>query len=366
VKPYSPLLLMGLLCCQGQSTTQGNPAAQSLKKGDQLSDCADIRFLEAANICRLDLALRQSRKQNAEGAAESCAAIQNKFWNEECHFRIAEILGRRVGLATAMSHCDKSGRFSTFCYVHAAWWARDFTPVGHTSDPTSTTSIDAYIQDIKTSPGVPNSPSWSKGIQMLRASMWFSLYYGSGSADPTAALAAPEPEQVLARSAFAWEASRLIAASEGWTDLPDKVAAAWKERRPTPTGHPMKPDCWQGRVPDVIHALELDWIPRSHTAHGATRLVGTTPEEDLTIATLEAIFFDPSAPIEMWAPWLDHPSFHVQATAARLGTLAGAEDEGWRERLSRVESPDLRAQLLAARSRKPQFWKASPDRTGCR
>jgi len=200
---------------------------------------------------------------------------------------------------------------------------------------------------------------------MLRSAAWLGLYYGSGSADPVAAQSASAGDKAFARTAFAWEAARLIQESEGWSDLLNKVALVWEGKRPPPTGSSFGGDCWRGRLPDVIHVKRLSAIEKIHTIHGGLRLAGETPAEDLTIATLEAMFFIPEAPSEIWAPWMSHDSLALRATVARLGMMAGADDAAWRQQISRLKEPAMRDQILRSRNRITKVWQVSPSREGC-
>jgi hypothetical protein len=342
-----------------------DPVAQALAEGADLAACGSMSFPEAADICRLDLAVRSSRAQDPVGGVAACAAVQDALWHEECFFRIAEVLGRQVGLIVALQSCAQAGRFSSFCFIHAAWWGRTYPELAPTTDPTLATAIDRYMAPIEAVEAPVANPYWGDAIQMVRVATWFAGYYGTGMADPTAARAAPTSDKPAARSAFAWEATRLISAAEGWDALPAKVEAVWEGRRAPPTGAIMEPDCWQGRIPDVTHVSALDDVPRSHTVHGGQRLKATAEQEDLAIATLEAMFFHADAPVDGWTPWLDHTALTLRATAARLGVMSGGQDEAWQHRLSTLTDVMVRNQVLAARRHPAEHWTASPDRSNC-
>jgi hypothetical protein len=313
-------------------------------------------------MCRLELAVALARSGELHRSASACGAIGGETWKDECHFLVAEIISRHQGLATALPHCDQAGHFRGFCIAHLAWWAQEFPSLSSPADPQAGAKIDRFLASL---PITEAKPRWSETEGMFRASAWFTTYYGAGSADPTAAKSAVSTNQADAHTAFAWEATRLIAANEGWTDLPAKVAAVWDGSRPAPTGTPMVPRCWRGRIPDVTHTPAITGGRALHTVHGGSRLQGETPTEDLSIATLEAIFFQSDAPASLWAGFVDKGTLKVRATAARLGMMAEADDPAWRAQMAQMKDPLLREQLLAARNHPANLWQASPLREGC-
>ena len=368
---HTMLLWAWLLGCPQQAagptepTDAVDPVTQALALPKDLATCAQIDFVEAADICRLEVAQQRARNQDPVGAAAGCAAVEQPLWTEECHFIAAEVLGIRVGLPAALSHCDQAGRYRRFCYIHVAWWAQAFDEIAKPSDPEAGAAVDRFATTMSAIPSAGPRPRWREVVPMLRASAWFGLYYGTGFADPTAARSASEADVESARAGFAWEATRLIAESEGWEDLPAKVAAVWAGKRPPPTGTAFGRECWRGRLPNVTLVEPLAAIPRAHTMHGGLRLVGETPSEDLTIATLEAMFFNPEAPPALWAAWLAAPGHRVRATAARLGTMADARDEAWQQRISSLQDPAIRAQIQSARNQVSKVWQVAPSREGC-
>ncbi len=367
----SPRILASLLAlvgCQqhdGPAANEASLAEMAMAQGDDLAACGAIAFTEAADICRLDLGVRLARDRVPDGASEACQAITHELWKEECFFRTAEVIGRRVNLEIALQNCAKSGRYASYCFIHSAWWSRHFPELPSTSDATLAQAIAQYMDPIETLSTTETGRYFADGVRMVRAATWFGAYYGSGLADPTAAKHAVEKDQPAARTAFAWEAIRLINEQEGWKDLPAKVEAVWSGERPPPTGSSMPSHCWRGRVADVTHVPDLKQTGRTYTIHGGLRLVGDNPADDLRIAILEAMLFIPEMPPDAWSAGLNHSALTVRATAARLGSMSSGQDGQWREQLSTLSEPIIREQVLAARRQPASVWTASPDREEC-
>ena len=77
-----------------------------------------------------------------------------------------------------------------------------------------------------------------------------------------------------------------------------------------------------GRYAQRVVAPGERGTPFAPTYGGGARLIGETPEEDMTIAALEALFWLESTSSEAFLPWVDDPRSRVRWTAARLCRLA--------------------------------------------
>jgi hypothetical protein len=146
----------------------------------------------------------------------------------------------------------------------------------------------------------------------------YDAWYGTGSADPTAARAAPEGLGPAARLGFALEAVRLLAPAERPVpvDLVAQVRAVWAGAVPPPRGAPLAPEHRHGRYHPPIavpSAADLDRLPMYG---GGARLVASDDDDDLVVAILEAMYFRPEIQADPFVGWLDHPSPAVRYTAA--------------------------------------------------
>lgn len=302
------ILLLVLLACE-----QG-PAGQAL---DDVAHgrCEDLPFPEAAVPCWTEAAAAAARAGDATAAAVACDAIAPALWRDECHFRVGEALGLGGNLPEAAAACAGAGRFAEFCLMHLAWWARPFPIALRPDQPGAADAVADQLQALAPI-AVHLAPH---ELSMLRASVWFDLYLGSGVAAPGPAQVSDQPE---ARTAWAHEAIRLAPRASA-----EELLAAWQGLRPPPSGPSLEPRCWGGRLDESEPIPAMVAVPRTALVHGGQRLVGRSPEEDLAIAILEARAFHGVEDLEeLRAAALD-PRSRVQWTAARLlARAAGASD----------------------------------------
>ena len=87
-----------------------------------------------------------------------------------------------------------------------------------------------------------------------------------------------------------------------------------------------------------------DWTP---LFGGGVRLIGETPEEDLVIAALEALFWLPHTSAESFLPWINDHRERVRWTAARLARATPAENGQLADTLKQIvdthSDPNVRA-----------------------
>lgn len=312
-------MILLLLACGGEPTApmrlQSLPqdgAAATLKR------CADEPFEELATICRVEAAARAGREGDVALATTACTAQTTSDWREECYFRAGEELGRTTHLQDALRFCAQAGRFARFCTTHVGWQLPPETP--GTAGEWAGFAEQLLPKELK-----------EEGSDILRARWWFNHYYGTGNLDPAAAKAAPAPEAPHAWGAWALEAVRLTGSAAAARD-------AWAAGTIL-TGPALPPAERVGRydVPILIEG-EAE-LPHVRTFGGSRRLVGETPEEDLDIALIEALYFAATTPGEAFAPFLDDPRPRVRYAAmhvwrilpsagieARLQTLAADPD----------------------------------------
>lgn len=301
--------------------------------------CGALDGSAAAVPCWTGQALERAGDGDTAGALAACAAIVPALWRDECHFQAAERLGLAGAVAGAVQACAAAGRFTDFCGLHLAWWARPFPLSVRPGDPAAPAAVDAELARMAAL--APDGPT----AALLAASVWFDLYYGSGDADPAAAQAADSP---LARTAWAHEAVRLGGDRGAWSAPIE--------------GTPLAPRCWRGLVVDPVP--DPPGLAQVPLVHGGTRLVGQTPEEDREIALIEARFFHSGqrpALVELDAlrALLLDPRPALRGTAARvLARSRGAGDPLVQVLLR--GAPATAADLRAVLSTPPVDWAADP------
>ncbi|MFH1469180.1 MAG: hypothetical protein ABIO70_32630 [Pseudomonadota bacterium] len=335
-----PLLLLG---CGA-----GDPAASALSDApadprEALAACAVEPFEQLQVLCRIEAAAHAAHEGEEALAAEACALVPEGTWLQECHFRVGEELARAGQPAAGLPHCARAGRFDRFCVTHAAW----VIPVelGRSTDadaPAQAAAIHAQLVPIVAAGAGLEADLRREAADSFRMSLWYMAYLGTGRADPAKAQAADPDEAPAARSAWALEAARLLAPGGGPLpqDAVARLQAAWREGTVT-EGPPLLPERRHGRFepPSPIPCERaLPWLP---LYGGGRRVLGADADEDLLIAILEALWFQPDAQAELFLPWVADPRDRVRWTAVRL------------LRLSAPLSLDLPAAL--------QKLRASPD-----
>jgi len=359
---------LALLLASG-CTPQGEPAEQALlsqPEGAAISaqDCQLQPFDELRVLCLVDAAAHAAGSGDEAAAEAACAALEAGTWNQECHFRAGEELARAGELGAAIGHCARAGRFSRFCVTHAGWALQpeagfdSSLPVNEIlpAIASSTSEVQAAAQGLEDS-------ARAEALGTFRMSLWYRLYFGTGVAEPAPARAAPQDQAAQARSAFALEASRLLSAPGLGPpdDAVQRIQRIWSGALAAPTGARLPPQSRHGRynVPlPAPHERQLEHIP---LYGGGRRLLGADAEEDLVVAALEALYFRPDTPSELYLPWIHDPRDRVRWTAARLLRLCQPQTldmEATLEPLLQSPDPGLRwnaEDALAHRS-----WEHKP------
>lgn len=301
--------------------------------------CGELGGSAVAVPCWTGLALEAAEDADEEGVLSACRRISRPLWRDECLFQGAERMGLEGAVLAAARTCAAAGRFSDFCGLHLAWWARPFPVELGPQSPGASAAVEqalAELDALETS---------GQTAEMLRASVWFDLYYGAGNTEAAPARAADSP---LARTAWAHEVVRL-----------GGDAAAWSHPL---TGPPLEPRCWRGRV--VEPGPSPSGAPQVPLVHGGLRLVGRDLQEDLEIAILEARYFHGLTDLDPVRAALLDPRERLRWTAGRvLARSLGHHSELVKEIL--VGEPRLAAEAHSALTRPSVDWEADPRcRTG--
>lgn len=300
--------------------------------------CADEPNEQLRTLCFVQRAADQARGAEPSGAAipsarRNCEQISDETWRGECYFRVAEGAGESGAIEQAVAACKDAGRFSSFCATHIAWLSNygELTPYNRET--------------------VLASPE-------LSAAYWFFRYYGTGSADPALAKNERDDQGTYARTGWAMEAVRL---TEG--DVL-RARAAWDAGHAL-TGIPLAADARHGRYDPVQWLDAFSSLPTVPMYGGAVRLAGETPEDDLTIALLEAAYFCPRTTADAFLPYFSDPHPRVAYTAIqRFRILPSAAAESLLT--ARKDDPDPLVAALVADAIRYRTWEGKPNRPGKR
>jgi len=288
-----------LPACGAATPAPGLSALPTGSPAEVLATCEQEPYAELAVGCRVEAAAQAAAAGDLATVAAACRDVPAGKWQDECHFRAGEQLGRAGRTDDALAQCAVAGRFDRFCLTHAGW--------GLPPDDARTPDALAELAR-RTIPGRLGDDA----AEVLRARAWFNRYVGVGRCDPALAKTAHGPDGPPARTAWAIEAVRLAggfdAAREAWAS--DRVL----------TGDALAPADRVGLYevfPDFPGEAEL---PHVRTFADASRFVGETDEEDVDIALIEAVYFHarpgPDAGA-VFSRWLHDPRPRVRYTALR-------------------------------------------------
>lgn len=302
-----------------------DPAGDALRAGGSLSSCAEVAFAELAIPCRVGVAAEAGKAGDVAVAEEACGLVPEGLWREECHFRAGEELGKAGHTDRALRFCARAGDFARNCVTHAAWGLPPEPGLSPAEPSRALAALDEQLGVFTTglagaAPGVQG-----EGVDILLSRAWFNLYLGSGSADPAAARGAEGEHAHHARTAFALELVRLGGAPpEQAVELALRV---WRGEAPAPTGAALPPGPKVGRHTSPIVAEALRARRHAATFGGGVRLVGDNVEEDVTIAVIEALFYQETTPPAVFAAYRDDPRLTVRLTAWKLWGLTAPPEE---------------------------------------
>jgi hypothetical protein len=337
-----------------------SPAAAALspwpdEAGAVLARCAAEPFPELAITCKVQAAALYAHRGEEGPAAAICAGMAAGTWQDECHFRVGEELGRAGQLLVALSHCAKAGNFARYCITHAAWNSPP-APGPRPTDPVE--AIVAAADELRS--GVDQALAGAgdglsgEGRDVFLARFGLQLYLGSGSAHPAAARL-PDPYGVIFRTGFAVEAARLLPEPSV-----EQIAAIYLGKAPPPAGEPA-PSPPIGRYKPPLLAPGVKGLPHTPTYGGGLRLVGETPEEDLLIAALEAMFWRADTDGAVFLPYLQAQSPRARWTALRLFTQAASTQVDTVALLTPLcQDPDPVLAWLAQNGVDHHPWEARP------
>lgn len=352
------LLLGLLLACGEDAPPAGDPLGAWPTEPHALAAfCPTLPYDELVTTCRVQAAADLGRAGEAEAADAVCAQIAAGTWQEECHFRAGEELGRAGATLPALRHCAKAGWFGRNCLTHAGWNLPADPDLGPATPAATIASaaeeLDAGVQQALAGAG-DGLPG--EGRDLVLARYGYNVYVGRGAATPEAARL-DGPVGATLRTGFAIEAVRLLP-----EPTVDAVVAVWRGEAEAPTGDPLPARARMGRYAQRVPSPHESGHPFAPTYGGGARLIGETPEEDVAIAALEALFWREQTPSEAFLPWLDDPRPRVRWTAARLLRLAGPARIDLPAELTRIAAahPDENVRWHARFGLEKRTWERRP------
>jgi hypothetical protein len=366
-----------LLACGGEEPM--SVAQQALvENASELADCDMALFTEMATTCRVLRAIESAASGDVDAAGLACGAVRDALWRDECHFRVAEELGRVGRIQVALRHCAKAGDFASDCVSQTAWryprWearVRVYIDGGEAEDegligPRSEEAprlLATFEEEVRLATSGLDEALQKEAMDQLISAVWFNVYFGSGVADPALARSATGAHAAPARTAFALEAVRLVAGKGG--QAADQVAAQvrriWEGEEPPVEGSPILRGSRSVRYSVPAQARGTGHLDRTGTWGGGKRLLGATADDDLDVAILHAIFCLEKVPPEALVGFLEDSRDRVRWTAAQLyAQLTGQDNPRIQEMLEGQEVilKDLVWQALVATAKVPGWMEA--------
>ena len=371
------VLLSWLLACGDDETL--SVAQQALADNSTaLADCDQALFTEMATTCRVFRAIESAASGDVDAAGLACGAVRDALWKDECHFRVAEELGRVGRVQVALRHCAEAGGFASDCVTQTAWryprWearvrvyidgveGKEEGFIGPRSEDASKL-LAKFEDEVRLAMSGLDENLQDGAMDQLISAAWFNVYFGSGVADPALARAASGAHAAPARTAFALEAVRLVAGKGG--QAPDQVASEvrriWEGDQRPAEGSPIRRGSRSVRYSAPAQARGTGHLDRTGTWGGGKRLVGVTGEDDLDVAILHAIFCLEKVPPQALVGFLEDSRDRVRWTAGHLyAQLAGQDDPRVQEMLEGQETilKDLVWQALVATATLPGWMEA--------
>jgi len=279
-----------------------------------LERCAAEPFAEVAITCRVQAAAKLGAAGDGAAAHAVCGEVPEGTWRDECHFRAGEELGHAGDAVAGLEHCALAGWFGRNCLTHTGWrLPRDPTLHPSIGAPRISAAFDELDQRVVAALQGAGDGLEGEGRDIIRARFGFNVYVGSGEAHPEPARL-PDPLGPALRTGFAIETARLL----GEQASVQSIFEVWTGERPPPSGAAVAEPARLGRYSLPLVAPGEHGTPHIPVYGGGLRPVGSTPDEDLTIAALEAMFWLESTPAEAFLPFVDDSRERVRRTATRL------------------------------------------------
>jgi hypothetical protein len=286
--------------------------------------CASEPFEELAITCRVQAAAQFGIRGDSDRAQSICELLDEGTWRQECHFRAGEELGANGHTVSGLRHCAQAGRFSRNCLTHAGWrMPRDpnLTPMTPPAQIIAGWG-ELSAQGTAALSGAPDGVD-AEGLDVLLAQYGHNVYVGSGRLDPKPARldvgltrGADWRLSGALRTGFAFESARLLAIAREPVSV-EAIVALWEGQREL-SGASVPDHLRLGRFHTPILSPHESSALHLPLFGGGLRLASERPEEDILIAALEALYWLPHTPADVFVPWLDDDREGVRRTAAKL------------------------------------------------
>jgi hypothetical protein len=317
--------VVGLTLVGACADQTGDPAMDAMTPWPQdpeelASVCRGQDFPEMATTCWVQVAAKYGRLGRSDDAERVCVALEEGTWQDECHFRAGEELGKAGKVVDALGHCARAGWFGRNCLTHAAWRLPPDPSLDSRTDPrvVKAAGLELLSQVDAVMAGAGDGLE-GEGRDLVMARFGHNLYLGTGQTNPMPAHL-DAPLGAVLRTGFALETARLLTATPQGASV-ESILAVYSGVVPPLIGERVPQEPLGRYSMPVLSPLEAG-TPHVPLYGGGLRLVGQDADEDMVIAALEALFWLESTPADSFVSWVDDRRERVRWTAARLFRLA--------------------------------------------
>jgi hypothetical protein len=241
-------------------------------------------------------------------------ALDEGAWQEVCLVQLAEQQAWAGELESAFELCLEAGGLTRLCSSQVSWQGMGARLDIDPTHADAGAQVDAHMAGLPGGGVTGALRGFQNASETARAAAWHSIYAGSGSTDLRALQSASEADAPLARSAFAWEAVRLLPHTLTIEQTIEAVRGLAAGEAPLLAGPPEDLGCATYTVMPLVESdFRLQPVIRAYGSW--LRFVDPDPEVDLRVATLDALLIQRGS-FEGLAGMAD-PSEAVQKTIAR-------------------------------------------------
>ena len=288
-----------------------------------LKRCEKEEIKELQIACRIQAAANFGAINEEHMGVDICKKIEPKVWNEECHFRLGEELAYSGNLMAGYFHCSMSNHYAENCFAHIKSRREEILAIKWSEkDKHSIEGLQEIhlklIEETKDNIFNVSKKLKTSLLADLTSQFGISVYLGRGSLD----ISPTDTRGLLGaslRTGYAMEAARLLHLS-GKASV-ENIIEAWNEPTRIDTVA-TKTITLHGRHHSGLISPYEKNLDKINLYGGGTRLISDNPQEDITIAALEAIYWLEETPGESFIPWIGNQSDLIRLTAAKLLRLS--------------------------------------------
>lgn len=281
--------------------------------------CGHANTPELRSLCTVDAALVTDG--SAADRLAACAEVEQTNWRDSCVLQVAEQIAWAGDIGQAQLTCLEAAGITRSCLEQVSWQGTTLMVDSSPADPAAQTKVDALVENLPDGGVVGSLRGFAGAAELVRAAAWHGVYAGSGSLDPTALRSATAADLPLARTAFAWEAVRLLPAELTPDLVVREVELLLSGESTLDPGEPLDERCWDVHVMPRAK-IDFRWQPVVRSHGSWARFYDPDASFDLQIAVFDAIVMHRGTlPAAIVGRLRSSASYAMQKTASRYSAL---------------------------------------------